>query len=105
VTMVLAALIVDGLFSGAGLIPHARPTRADIFGAIKLDYKLFTNVLGLAVFVALFAVTMRRGVSDPVCGMKVDKAKALHLELAGETFYFCSEHCLHAFEAGRAHAH
>jgi len=98
VTMVLAALIVDGLFSGAGLIPHARPTRADIFGEIKLDYKLITNVLGLAGFTALFAVTMRRGVSDPVCGMKVDKAKAIRVELDGETFYFCSEHCLHAFQ-------
>ena len=57
VTMVIAALIVDGLFSGAGLIPHARPTRADIFSSIKVDYKLFTNVLGVAVFAALFALT------------------------------------------------
>ncbi len=105
VTMVGAALIVDGLFSGAGLIPHVRPTRADIFGEIKLDYKLITNVLGLAGFIALFAVTMRRGVSDPVCGMQVDKAKALHVERDGETFYFCSEHCLHSFQASAADAH
>ena len=27
VTMVIAALIVDGIFSGLGLIPHARPSR------------------------------------------------------------------------------
>jgi len=59
VTMVSAALIVDGLFSGVGLIPHIRPTRADIFSAITVNYKLFTNVLGLAVFSALFGVTMR----------------------------------------------
>ena len=31
--------------------------------------------------------------------MKVDKAKALRMDFGGETFYFCSEHCLHAFEA------
>src|SRR5664279_347185 len=37
VTMVLAALIVDGLFSTAGLIPHSHPTRADVFGHIGLD--------------------------------------------------------------------
>jgi YHS domain-containing protein len=43
---------------------------------------------------------MRRGVTDPVCGMKVDKAKAIHMDFAGDTFYFCSEHCLHAFEVG-----
>ncbi len=99
VTMVLAALIVDGLFSGVGLIPHTRPTRADIFGQIKLDYKLFTNLLGVAAFGALFSLTMRRGVTDPVCGMKVDKAKAIQMDFAGERLYFCSEHCLHAFEA------
>jgi uncharacterized protein len=65
-TMVIAALIVDGLFSGAGLIPHVRPTRANIFGSIRVDYKLFTNILGLAVFAALFALTVRRGATGPV---------------------------------------
>ncbi len=53
VTIVIAALIVDALFSGAGLIPHGRPTRGEVFGQIKLDYKLFTNVIGLAVFLGL----------------------------------------------------
>ncbi len=78
ITMVIAALIIDGLFSGAGLIPHGvRPTRGDIFGSIKLDYKLVLNLLGLVAFAALFWLTVRRGVSDPVCGMKVDRAKAL----------------------------
>jgi uncharacterized membrane protein YraQ (UPF0718 family) len=65
VTMVVAALIVDGLFSAAGLIPHTRPTRADIFSSIKIDYKLFTNLLGVAIFVAFFALTTRRGTTDP----------------------------------------
>jgi uncharacterized protein len=101
VTMVIAALIVDGLFSGLGLIPQARPTRADIFSSIKIDYKLFTNVLGVAIFATLFALTMRRGVTDPVCGMKVDRAKAVRVDFAGETFYFCSQHCAHAFEVDR----
>jgi uncharacterized membrane protein YraQ (UPF0718 family)/YHS domain-containing protein len=97
VTMVTAALVVDGLFSGIGLIPHTRPTRAEIFSPITIDYKLFTNVLGVAVFVALFALTMRRGVTDPVCGMKVDKAKAVRMDFAGQTLYFCSEHCAHRY--------
>jgi hypothetical protein len=65
-TMVIAALIVDGLFSGAGLIPHVRPTRANIFGSIHVDYKLATNIAGLVVFAALFALTVRRGATDPV---------------------------------------
>ncbi len=104
ITMVLSALLVDGLFSAAGLIPHARPTRADIFSEIKVDYKLFTNILGVAIFAALFALTMRRGATDPVCGMKVDKAKAIRVDMGGKTLYFCSEHCAHAFQS-EGHAH
>ncbi len=66
VTMVLAALAVDGLFGGLGLIPHIRPTRADIFGGVKVNYKMFTNILGVAIFAALFGLTMRRGATDSV---------------------------------------
>jgi uncharacterized membrane protein YraQ (UPF0718 family)/YHS domain-containing protein len=99
-TMVIAALIIDAAFGGLGLIPTGkRPSRADIFGAIHVDYKLLLNILGLVIFAALFYLTMRRGVTDPVCVMKVDRAKALRKDLAGETYYFCSEHCLHTFEA------
>jgi YHS domain-containing protein len=109
VTMVIAALAVDGIFSALGLIPTGlRPTDADIFGSIHADYKLALNILGLAIFAALFWLTARRGATDPVCGMKVDRARAVTTELGGQTYYFCSEHCLHAFEAGshdaRAHA-
>jgi uncharacterized membrane protein YraQ (UPF0718 family)/YHS domain-containing protein len=102
VTMVIAALIVDGLFNVAGLIPTgSRPSRGDIFGTIAVNYKLVLNVLGLVVFAALFWLTARRGATDPVCGMKVDKAKAIRRDFGDETFYFCSEHCLHAFELDR----
>jgi uncharacterized membrane protein YraQ (UPF0718 family)/YHS domain-containing protein len=99
VTIVLAALVVDGIFSAAGLIPQTRPSRADIFGSVALNYKFFTNILGLAVFAALFALTMRRGATDPVCGMQVDRAKAVRVEQEGQTRYFCSEHCARAFAA------
>jgi uncharacterized membrane protein YraQ (UPF0718 family)/YHS domain-containing protein len=103
ITIVIAALIVDGLFSAAGLIPHTHPTRADIFGSVKLDYKLFTNILGVAVFATLFALTMRRGATDPVCGMQVDRAKALAVEHAGQTHYFCSQHCADTFALREPH--
>lgn len=36
---------------------------------------------------------------DPICGMTVDEATALHTERNGETFYFCSDHCLQKFLA------
>src|SRR5207248_9714150 len=53
VTMVIAALIVDGIFSGLGLIPHARPSRGDVFGSVQVDYKLFLDLAALALFAAL----------------------------------------------------
>jgi hypothetical protein len=54
VTIVLAALIVDGVFGLAGLVPTGpRPTRADVFGAVQVDYKLFLNLVATAIFVAL----------------------------------------------------
>ena len=34
---------------------------------------------------------------DPVCGMNVDEATALHTERDGKTFYFCSDHCRQTF--------
>lgn len=34
---------------------------------------------------------------DPICGMTVDQATALHAEREGQTFYFCSDHCLKKF--------
>jgi len=104
VTMVAAALLVDGIFTALGLVPDTRPTRDDIFGAIQLDYKLVLNAVGLVIFLALFGLTMRRGATDPVCGMKVDRAKALRLEHEGHTYYFCSEHCMTRFQAERAEA-
>jgi len=105
VTMILAALAVDGLFSAAGAIPSGpRPSRGDIFGALTVNYKLFLNVLGIAIFAVLFWMTARRGATDPVCGMKVDKAKAVTAEIDGRTVYFCSEHCAHSFSAERASA-
>ena len=100
ITMVSAALIVDGIFSALGLIPTGpRPTRADIFSSITINYKLALNLLGIAIFAGLFWLTARRGVTDPVCGMKVDRAKAVTKEVGAQTYYFCSTHCLHAFEA------
>jgi uncharacterized membrane protein YraQ (UPF0718 family) len=58
VTMVIAALVVDGLFGLAGLIPEGpRPTRADVFGSIELDYKLVLNLFATVVFAVLFWLT------------------------------------------------
>ncbi len=34
---------------------------------------------------------------NPICGMTVDEASALHAERDGKTFYFCSNHCRQKF--------
>jgi uncharacterized membrane protein YraQ (UPF0718 family)/YHS domain-containing protein len=99
VTMVGAALAVDGIFSAAGLVPTNHPARSDVFMPIGLDYKAVLNVLGIIAFAALFALTLRRGARDPVCGMTVDRAKALSATVDGKTYYFCGEGCRAAFLA------
>jgi uncharacterized protein len=108
VTMIGAALIVAGVFHLLGLIPSgARPSRADIFGAVHVDYKLALNVLGTAIFAALIWLTVRRGETDPVCGMTVDRAKAVTRRNGGGTTYFCSEQCAQEFDraTGEDHPH
>jgi uncharacterized membrane protein YraQ (UPF0718 family)/YHS domain-containing protein len=99
VVIVISALLVDLAFGAVGLIPDTRPTREDIFGSIELDYKLILNLLGLAIFAALLYLTVRRGATDPACGMRVDRSKALRLEHFDHTYYFCSESCRSKFEA------
>jgi uncharacterized membrane protein YraQ (UPF0718 family) len=60
VTIVIAALVVDLVFGLAGLVPTGpRPSRADVFGSIEVDYKLFLNLFGLAIFAALMWRTRR----------------------------------------------
>lgn len=34
---------------------------------------------------------------DPICGMTVDAATAIHAEREGETFYFCGDRCRQKF--------
>jgi uncharacterized protein len=98
VTMVLAALLVDVVFGAVGLIPTGpRPTRGDVFGSVQVNYKLLLNVLGLVIFATLFGLTMRRGATDPVCGMKVDRSRAVTASRDGHTYWFCSEHCREQF--------
>jgi uncharacterized membrane protein YraQ (UPF0718 family) len=68
-TMMSAALIVDAAFSALGLIPEGpRPTRADVFGSVTVNYKLFLNVFALAVFAALFWLSRARRAPEAAGG-------------------------------------
>jgi uncharacterized membrane protein YraQ (UPF0718 family)/YHS domain-containing protein len=99
VVMVISALIVDGLFGLFDLIPSDRPSTDEIFGSIEVNYKLVLNAAALVVFAALMYMTLHRGVTDPVCGMRIDRAKAAQARHSGHTYYFCSEHCRATFLA------
>ena len=57
------------------------------------------NILFTLVFLGLFALTLRRGARDPVCGMTVDRGKALAVEHGGSRWYFCGPGCRDRFLA------
>jgi uncharacterized protein len=100
-TMVVAALIVTGVLELVGVVPSGpRPSRGHVFSSIEVNYKLWLNLAATIVFAALLWLTMRRGAVDPVCGMRVDRAKAVVRATAAGTRYFCSEHCAARFDAG-----
>ncbi len=99
--MVVAALAVDGIFSLLGLVPSHRPSITSIAERpVTWNYTSVLDIVFAVVFVALFAVTLRRGAKDPVCGMTVDRAAASpSSSYRGRTVYFCGAHCKHTFDA------
>jgi uncharacterized protein len=101
VTMVAAALIVDGLFAAAGAIPEKRPSIDSITArGVHWNYTTVLNIVFGTVAAALVALTVRRGARDPVCGMTVDRFKTPHRsEFAGRTYFFCSAGCKTRFDA------
>ena len=101
--IVTAALIVDGVFSALGLVPSHRPSVDSISSrGIAWNYTTALNIVFFGVAAALIALTLRRGVRDPVCGMRVDPgAGTPTLVDGGRTYYFCSEGCKASFAAAR----
>ena len=103
--IVAAALAVDGIFSALDLVPTHRPSIESISEReIGWNYTTFLNIVFTLVFLALFALTLRRGARDPVCGMTVDRGKALSLEHGGKRYFFCGPGCRAKFEAREASA-
>ena len=100
-TMVLAALAVDGIFSAAGLIPDHRPSIDSITSrGIEWNYTTALNIVFFPIAAALFALTVRRGARDPVCGMTVDRQKTPYRSVVdGRTVSFCSAGCKTRFDA------
>jgi uncharacterized protein len=98
--MVVAALAVDGIFSAAGLVPEKRPSIESITErGISWNYTTALNIVFTFVAAALFGLTLRRAARDPVCGMSVDRGKALSAEHHGRRYFFCGPGCRSKFEA------
>jgi uncharacterized membrane protein YraQ (UPF0718 family)/YHS domain-containing protein len=104
VSMVVAALIVDGIFGALDLVPTHRPSIESIAERdIAWNYTTFLNIVFFCVAAALIGLTLRRGAKDPVCGMTVDRHKTPHRsEHAGKTIYFCSADCKKRFDEDSA---
>ncbi|MDQ5820437.1 MAG: permease [Actinomycetota bacterium] len=100
-TMVIAALLVHGLFSLVGLVPETRPSIHSITErGIAWNYTTFLNILFLVLAAALVALTLRRGAKDPVCGMTVDRHAGKPTSVVqGKTVYFCGQGCKTKFDA------
>ena len=98
--MVVAALAVDGIFSAAGLVPEKRPSIESITErGISWNYTTMLNIVFTLVAAALFGLTLRRAARDPVCGMRVDRGKALSADHHGKHYFFCGPGCRSKFEA------
>ncbi len=99
--MSVAGLLTELIANAAGIIPQTRP--ASIAPEhLSWNYTTILNIVFLGVLAAiswLHRSQERLGggqdvARDPVCGMQVDKRHAgAVLRAAGQTTYFCSEHC------------
>jgi len=119
--MAAAGYVVELLFAALGIVPSDRSV-----GAIGEDPTLnYTSVLNVVfLFFALILVVrfLRTGgtamlrsmdgpadlgqggdtmARDPVCGMTVDRSRALSSDFGGFTYYFCSEGDKHRSEERR----
>jgi len=106
--MAAAGLIVEGLFSVAGLIPNHPRSATIVATRFQWNYTTFLNVAFLAVLALLYWLYRNRerlggGIGyalDPVCGMQVRTADApAQSSYDGQRFWFCSDHCRDRFDS------
>lgn len=113
-TMSTAGLVTEYAFRAAGIAPHTPGIRHHVVGRddFGLNYTTVLDFIALAVFIGLYWLYRNRerfggGVGyakDPVCGMQVERAHpGATTQHAGQTVYFCSDHCRHRFDADPEH--
>jgi uncharacterized protein len=104
-TIVVAALVVDAIFSGLGVIPKTRPSIESITDrGIHFNYTAVLNIVFTLVAAILLWLTVRRGATDPVCRIRVDRHATPHQStFEGEQYFFCSAGCKAEFESKPDH--
>lgn len=115
VTMAVAGLIVDAVFTALNAVPANR--NVTIFAtAISWNYDTFLNI-GFLLLIAVLGIRFLRtggvamlkemevapdqrlpGTFDPVCGMSVDAVRAPSTTHDGIAYFFCSDGCRQAFQ-------
>jgi uncharacterized membrane protein YraQ (UPF0718 family)/YHS domain-containing protein len=103
--MSLTGLIVEGLFSVGGIVPHDR-SQTMVETHFAWNYTTFLNLAFIAVGGYLYWLYRNRArfgggtgyAIDPICGMQVQTANAPARRTRDEIdFYFCSDHCAERF--------
>jgi hypothetical protein len=104
--MAVAGLVVEGLFSASGLVPHTQ-SRPIVATAFHWNYTTFLNIIFLGVAGYLYWLHRNRKrlgggaghARDPVCGMQVQTAQApAHRLHDGHDYWFCSDGCAQRFD-------
>ena len=104
--MVIAGLVVEGLFSAAGGIPTSRPANI-VATHFEWNYTTFLNIAFLGLFAFMYWLHRNRArfgggngyATDPICSMQVEKANApAHLVHDGTEVWFCSDRCRERYE-------
>jgi YHS domain-containing protein len=104
----LTAILWAGGISFAGVIAfiYADLITLPIILAYRKYYgtrfalKLVAVMFIVMVAAALLWLTVRRGATDPVCGVRVDRRATKHrAEREGRNYFFCSAHCRREFVA------
>ena len=105
--MAAAGLIVEGLFSVAGLVPDTQ-SRPIVTTAFHWNYTTFLNIVFLLIAGYLYWLYRNQArlgggagyAIDPVCGMQVQVANApAHRRDDGHDYWFCSDRCADRFAA------
>ena len=110
-TMSIAGLATEYLFKALSIEPTPDPQMHGMVGrdVWGLNYTTVLNVIALVGFAVIYWLYRNRErfgggagyAKDPICGMQVQVSLApAQRTRHGHTFYFCSDHCAHRFDAG-----